>query len=326
MDEIQKVLIKQGRKDLAQEYYEKVAGANYSLYQPKTIEEMMKLSKGTQWDIQAEQYAKMYFGKVVFVLENKKPVAAVVTEFGMNKDAIYDRKDARITSGPIFDFVKRKLLVANKVAKKGKLSGADLDKFQTIADDAGGELYRGYSGRGMYGETCIGITGDATNIIEQAGAQGIKGAKTDSMGLSDIVYWPNYPDDQNIASKKAGIRGNDDEGEEEDSEDWLSKNAEKTYGRGAYKITGKFIYASQFKDFESMKKALEGKKYSTISIYSGGGSESVAIVFGTVEKTKDVKFGNGRFTLNSQDAEWSTVAANGCLMHLGNYIIALDDD
>jgi hypothetical protein len=83
-----------------------------------------------------------------------------------------------------------------KVAKKGKLSDNDLDTFQAIADDAGGELYRSYSGRGMFGDTCIGITGDATNIIEQAGAHGIKGARTDSMGKEDIVYWPNYPDDQ----------------------------------------------------------------------------------------------------------------------------------
>jgi len=112
MDEIQKVLIKAGRKDLAQKYYEKVV---------QTL---------------------------------------------------------------------------NMTASKGKLSDNDLDTFQAIADDAGGELYRGYSGRGMYGDTCIGITGNATKIIETAGEHGIKGAITDSMGLDDIVYWPKYPDDQ----------------------------------------------------------------------------------------------------------------------------------
>jgi hypothetical protein len=46
-----------------------------------------------------------------------------------------------------------------------------------------------YSGRGMFGRTCWGIVCDDPNdVIVDVG---LKGAHTDSMGTSTIVYWPN---------------------------------------------------------------------------------------------------------------------------------------
>jgi hypothetical protein len=56
------------------------------------------------------------------------------------------------------------------------------------------EVYEGYSGRGMYGKRCYGITTDRPmQLIEAAVENGIKGASMDSMGLQTIVYWANIP-------------------------------------------------------------------------------------------------------------------------------------
>lgn len=63
---------------------------------------------------------------------------------------------------------------------------------EEIADEIGGEVYEGYSGRFMYGKTCLGITcSDVVQCIEVAGSKGLMGAKYDSLGLDYIVYWPN---------------------------------------------------------------------------------------------------------------------------------------
>lgn len=67
-----------------------------------------------------------------------------------------------------------------------------LDILNEAADIVGGELYEGYSGRGMYGQRCYGIVcDDYVSCIETVALQGITGANTDSMGLQSIVYWPN---------------------------------------------------------------------------------------------------------------------------------------
>lgn len=61
-----------------------------------------------------------------------------------------------------------------------------------------------YSGRGMYGKTCLAITGDNINLIqlgyEIAGGYGdeveyhhVMKYKQDSMGLGTVIYWPNIP-------------------------------------------------------------------------------------------------------------------------------------
>lgn len=66
------------------------------------------------------------------------------------------------------------------------------EKVRAVAEEIGGTVREDYSGRGMYGATCYGIvTDDATNCLEIAGEHGLKGARTDGMGLKTIVYWPS---------------------------------------------------------------------------------------------------------------------------------------
>ncbi|WP_309399971.1 hypothetical protein [Cerasicoccus maritimus] len=61
-----------------------------------------------------------------------------------------------------------------------------------VAENIGGEVYEGYSGRFMYGAKCYGIVcEEIVTCIEEAAEQGIKGAKYDNLGLQYIVYWPH---------------------------------------------------------------------------------------------------------------------------------------
>ena len=67
-----------------------------------------------------------------------------------------------------------------------------IDAIYDVADQIGGRVRESYSGRGMYGKTCYGIVcEDTTECIEAAAERGIRGAETDSMGRSFIVYWRN---------------------------------------------------------------------------------------------------------------------------------------
>lgn len=66
-----------------------------------------------------------------------------------------------------------------------------IDALQEIADNVGGTLRGSYSGRGMFGSTCMAIKcDDATEVIEEAAAAGIRGARQDQLGRRQIVYWP----------------------------------------------------------------------------------------------------------------------------------------
>ena len=87
------------------------------------------------------------------------------------------------------------------------------DEAEYLADRAGMEgIVEDYSGRGMYGETCLGMiytTPDAVALVqlgwalrdveeesaEELGAvilrEMMTSARTDSMGLDSIVYFPN---------------------------------------------------------------------------------------------------------------------------------------
>ena len=61
-----------------------------------------------------------------------------------------------------------------------------------MAEDCGWEFRSNYSGRGMYGETCVGVVcPSASECIEEASLRGIRGASVDNMGRDFIVYWPN---------------------------------------------------------------------------------------------------------------------------------------
>lgn len=65
------------------------------------------------------------------------------------------------------------------------------EKIQEIAEEVGGHIYEGYSGRGMFGDKCFGVVcEDANRCLEVAGSKNIRGGKIDNMGLQMIVYWP----------------------------------------------------------------------------------------------------------------------------------------
>ena len=49
-----------------------------------------------------------------------------------------------------------------------------------------GYVVRDYSGRGMYGKSCYGVTVD--NFNDFIAEMGMKGLKVDNMGRSFIVY------------------------------------------------------------------------------------------------------------------------------------------
>jgi hypothetical protein len=67
-----------------------------------------------------------------------------------------------------------------------------IEKLEEIADEIGGDVCSDYSGRGMFGRTCYGITCENANeCLEVAGSKGIRGGKIDNMGKRYIVYWPD---------------------------------------------------------------------------------------------------------------------------------------
>lgn len=79
---------------------------------------------------------------------------------------------------------------------------------QQIVDDSGEFTSRSYSGRGMYGKVCLGVTVDRDHtmgeflalIIESVTdenqdelAEALRGLRTDSMGLGEVLYFPKVP-------------------------------------------------------------------------------------------------------------------------------------
>lgn len=58
-----------------------------------------------------------------------------------------------------------------------------------IIREAGHEP-QSYSGRGMYGAYCVGVSLDS---ISESDGIPLSGSRTDSMGKGIIVYWPNVP-------------------------------------------------------------------------------------------------------------------------------------
>jgi len=80
----------------------------------------------------------------------------------------------------------------NYDAKGAEIINADkIETLRNVADEVGGKL-REYSGRGMYGAYCAGIScPNYIDCIEVAAEHGITGARYDQLGLKYIVYWPN---------------------------------------------------------------------------------------------------------------------------------------
>lgn len=68
------------------------------------------------------------------------------------------------------------------------------DKIKEIADKVNGKVYKGYSGRGMFGAQCYGVEcehSQKANVIILGKKKGLKGACQDELGLHAIVYWPS---------------------------------------------------------------------------------------------------------------------------------------
>lgn len=79
------------------------------------------------------------------------------------------------------------------------------DDFEDAAYQIDADIRDDYSGRGMYGDTCIGVTFDqyGGNEMELGVLLGQKldaddayalarNARSDSMGLGTIIYFPNF--------------------------------------------------------------------------------------------------------------------------------------
>lgn len=100
----------------------------------------------------------------------------------------------------------------------------DAKKLVELAEYAGLDA-RSYSGRGMYGDECVAITCDdpldcildlinacveMTNDVDEIAEciEDLRNPRTDSMGLSSVVYWPRIK-----------WEGMDEDKDEEESDD-----------------------------------------------------------------------------------------------------------
>lgn len=100
----------------------------------------------------------------------------------------------------------------------------------TAEDSGAANFYNGYSGRGMYGRKCVGLTGSMQDIMQVIGAV-IKEAhfnsdeieftdvvdclldfKQDSMGLDVIVYWPEL---EPVTESE-----NENDGQPDEAQEW----------------------------------------------------------------------------------------------------------
>ena len=79
------------------------------------------------------------------------------------------------------------------------LTSSQLNDFENLAWDIDGEVYENYSGRGMYGKTCLGITVEnLEKALFKLGRESADGSfskelerfETDSLGRSFIIYFP----------------------------------------------------------------------------------------------------------------------------------------
>ncbi len=66
-----------------------------------------------------------------------------------------------------------------------------------ILEDAGYEPYS-YSGRGMYGKTCVSVHADRDSgislwvLAQELVDHGLPEPKQDQLGLGMVYYWPSY--------------------------------------------------------------------------------------------------------------------------------------
>lgn len=78
-----------------------------------------------------------------------------------------------------------------------KLSYSELlPVLEKLEENGYGNVYDGYSGRGMYGARCLGFDTDDPDAVNEAviKAGGRMGTQ-DRLGMGYIVYWPGVRDD-----------------------------------------------------------------------------------------------------------------------------------
>ena len=78
----------------------------------------------------------------------------------------------------------------------------DIASALSYATGGEGQVYFGYSGRGMYGATCFGVELDRSSDLFALGvelasinpelAQALGDMRTDDLGLGIIAYWPSH--------------------------------------------------------------------------------------------------------------------------------------
>jgi len=78
----------------------------------------------------------------------------------------------------------------------------DIDSALSYATGGEGQVYFGYSGRGMYGATCFGVSLDRSSDLLAFGvelacsnpelAKALGDMRTDDLGLGIIAYWPDH--------------------------------------------------------------------------------------------------------------------------------------
>lgn len=64
-------------------------------------------------------------------------------------------------------------------------------KMQHLAELCDGTVYRGYSGRGMYGACCWGVSAPESDISPYLRRCKLGTPCRDNLGLDYIHYWPN---------------------------------------------------------------------------------------------------------------------------------------
>lgn len=75
-----------------------------------------------------------------------------------------------------------------------------LKAINKVSEECEGTIYKDYSGRGMFGEICVGIVGsDLQGLVNCAKRKKLPKPCWDNMGLDYIIYWPSIKYD--IVSK-----------------------------------------------------------------------------------------------------------------------------
>ena len=77
------------------------------------------------------------------------------------------------------------------------LTADQIDDMHEAAHTVDGEIYPDYSGRGMFGDECVGVVlkdeGDLftfARLLDDELAELLGNPRWDSMGLREIAYWP----------------------------------------------------------------------------------------------------------------------------------------